>query len=175
MTKPPEEDMSLEFFEELYSFFRGAETRLARDTSAKPIFAPIIRTRLPQQESQPHHQKVPEVPILMEKIAKKRTMTKPRNRKPQKVRRKKEKSAQQIKKPQEAGANRRRIEKRKETDERESLIELLQGQQEMMTKAEERDLLAMQELIEFEMKAEKRHQDFTLAAERNSEIFSTIE
>ena len=56
------------------------------------------------------------------------------------------------------------MEKRKKTDERESLIELLQGQQEMMMKAEERDRLAMQELMKFEMEAEKRHQDFTLAA-----------
>lgn len=56
------------------------------------------------------------------------------------------------------------MEKRKKSDERKSLIELLQGQQEMMMKAEERDRLAMQELMKFEMEAEKRHQDFTLAA-----------
>ena len=68
------------------------------------------------------------------------------------------------KKREEAGPNRRKLEKRKKTDERESLIELLQGQQDMMIKAEERDRLAMQELMKFEMEAEKRHQDFTLAA-----------
>lgn len=55
------------------------------------------------------------------------------------------------------------MDKRKKTDE-QGLIELLQGQQEMMMKAEERDRLAMQELMKFEMEAEKRHQDFTLAA-----------
>ena len=68
------------------------------------------------------------------------------------------------KKREQTGPNPRKMEKRKKTDERESLIELLQGQQEMMMKAEERDRLAMQELMKFEMEAEKRHQDFTLAA-----------
>lgn len=40
----------------------------------------------------------------------------------------------------------------------------MQGEQEMMMKAEEQDPLAMQELMKFEMEAEKRQQDFTLAA-----------
>ena len=38
---------------------------------------------------------------------------------------------------------------------RVSLVELLQGQQEMMMKAEERGRLAMQELMKFEMEAER--------------------
>lgn len=54
--------------------------------------------------------------------------------------------------------------KQKKTNKRESLIELLQGQQEMMMNAEEQDRLAMQELMKFEMEAEKKHQDFNLAA-----------
>lgn len=40
----------------------------------------------------------------------------------------------------------------------------MQGEQEMMMKAEEQDPLAMQELMKFEMEAKKRQQDFTLAA-----------
>ena len=68
------------------------------------------------------------------------------------------------KKREETGPNRRKMEKRKKTDERESMVELLQGQQEMMMKGEGWDRLAMQELMKFEMEAEKRHQDFTLAA-----------
>lgn len=43
------------------------------------------------------------------------------------------------------------------------MLSLLQNQQEMMAKSEEKDRLAMQELMEFEMEAEKRHQEFTLA------------
>lgn len=46
------------------------------------------------------------------------------------------------------------MDKRKKTDE-QGLIELLQGQQEMMMKAEERDRLAMQELMKFEMEAKR--------------------
>ena len=38
------------------------------------------------------------------------------------------------------------------------------SQQEMMMKAEEQDRLAMQQLMKFEVEAEKRHQEFTLAA-----------
>ena len=44
------------------------------------------------------------------------------------------------------------------------MLSLLQNQQEMMAKSKEKDRLAMQELMKFEMKAEKRHQEFTLAA-----------
>lgn len=68
------------------------------------------------------------------------------------------------KKRDKTSPNQRKMEKQKKTDEQESLIELLQGEQEMMMKAEEQDPLAMQELMKFEMEAEKRHQDFTLAA-----------
>lgn len=64
---------------------------------------------------------------------------------------------------EEAGPHRRKMDKQKKTD-KQGLIELLQGQQEMMMKAEEQDRLAMQELIKFEMEAKKSHQDFTLAA-----------
>lgn len=55
----------------------------------------------------------------------------------------------------EASPNRREMDKGKKTDEQESLIELLQGQQEMMMKAEDWDCLAIQELMKFEMEAEK--------------------
>ena len=41
------------------------------------------------------------------------------------------------KKQEEAGPNRRKMGKQKKTDKRESLIELLQGQQEMMVTADE--------------------------------------
>ena len=58
----------------------------------------------------------------------------------------------------------KKIEKRRKTDEQESLLNLLQSQQEMMMRSEEKDRLAMQELMKFEMEAEKRQQDFTLAA-----------
>ena len=42
------------------------------------------------------------------------------------------------------------------------MLSLLQNQQEMMAKSEEKDRLAMQELMKFEMEAEKRHQEFAL-------------
>ena len=58
----------------------------------------------------------------------------------------------------------KRGEKRRKSDEHESLITLLKSQQEMMMKAEEQDRLAMQQLMKFEVEAEKRHQEFTLAA-----------
>lgn len=51
------------------------------------------------------------------------------------------------KKREEASPNRRKMHKQKKTNERESLIKLLQGQQEMMMNAEEQDRLAMQELM----------------------------
>lgn len=124
----------------------------------KPTFPPIVRTTIPQQESQPQRKQVPEVPILMEKNAKKQTMTKPRKRKPQKVCRKKQKSTKQ------RGNERKPDHIEEKWINERKLIELLQGQQEMMMKAEERDRLAMQELMKFEMEAKKSHQDFTLAA-----------
>ena len=58
----------------------------------------------------------------------------------------------------------KRGEKRRKSDEHGSLITLLKSQQEMMMKAEEQDRLAMQQLMKFEVEAEKRHQEFTLAA-----------
>jgi len=55
-------------------------------------------------------------------------------------------------------------EKRQKSDENESLITLLKSQQEIMMKEEEQDKLAMQQLMKFEVEAEKRHQEFTVAA-----------
>lgn len=55
------------------------------------------------------------------------------------------------KKREEASPNRRKMDKRKKTNERESLIELLQGQQEMIMNAEEQDRLAMQECISHDL------------------------
>ena len=54
-------------------------------------------------------------------------------------------------------------EKRRKSKKKKSLITLLKSQQEMM-KSEEQDRLAMQQLMKFEVEAEKRHQEFTLAA-----------
>lgn len=56
------------------------------------------------------------------------------------------------------------------------MLSLPQNQQEMMAKSEEKDRMAMQELMEFEMEAEKRHQKFTLAAlkERGNIFNKTI-
>lgn len=137
---------------------QGAGTRLARDTCAKPIFSAIVRTEIPQQESREIRARSSNSDGE-EADDDKTTQAKTREYPPQKaVKHKAEK------KREETGPNRRKMEKRKKTDERKSLIELLQDQQEMMMKAEERDRLAMQELMKFEMEAEKRHQDFTLAA-----------
>ena len=58
----------------------------------------------------------------------------------------------------------KRGEKCRKSDEHESLITLLKSQQEMILKAEEQDRLAMQQLMKFEVEAEKWHQEFTLAA-----------
>lgn len=117
-------------------------TRLAQDTHAKPIFALIIQTRIPQQETWPHHQQEAEVPILMEKIVQKWTMTKPHWWKSLKLCQKKQKSAPQIKNNKKLVQIMKKLEKQKKTGKRESLTALLQGQQQMMTKAEEHDHLA---------------------------------
>ena len=54
--------------------------------------------------------------------------------------------------------------KGEKTDGQESLLNLLQSQQEMLMRSEENDRMAMLELMKFEVEAEKRHQEFTLAA-----------
>ena len=57
--------------------------------------------------------------------------------------------------------------KGKTSDDQESLLNLLQSQQEMLMRSEENDRMAMQELMKFEVEAEKQHQEFkefTLAA-----------
>lgn len=66
--------------------------------------------------------------------------------------------------PEGAGPSKKKTEKRRKSDEQESMLSLLQNQQEMMAKSDEKDRLAMQELMKFEMEAEKRHQEFTFAA-----------
>ena len=76
----------------------------------------------------------------------------------------KKKRKAEEKHPEDAGPSKKKTEKRRKSDEQESMLSLLQNQQEMMAKSEEKDRLAMQELMKFEMEAEKRHQEFTLAA-----------
>lgn len=76
----------------------------------------------------------------------------------------KEKRKAEEKHPESAGSSKKKTEKRRKSDEHESMLSLLQNQQEMMANSEEKDRLAMQELMKFEMEAEKRHQEFTLAA-----------
>ena len=56
-------------------------------------------------------------------------------------------------------------EKRRKSDEHDSLITLLKSQQAMIMKSDEQDRLAMQQLMKFEVEAEKRHQEFRTTAD----------
>ena len=66
----------------------------------------------------------------------------------------------------------RRTEKRRRSDQHETLF--LQTQKGLMAKSDEKDRLAMQELMKFKVEAEKRHQVFTLAAVDQSQLWIRV-